>query len=313
LEIIMDLRSSLPRLCWAIGLTACSGLDTPDQATTLACNAAALIGGTEAPARALDAIGALGTVDEQGNYHTHCSATLIASDLVLTAKHCTMTQNGGELRATDVFFAVGFDSDRPIARVRALEGLLSAPERGGVSELGSDVAVYRLERPLPSVQPFAVSPLRLSDLPIGETLAVYGYGPAASDCSGEARARRRRGTLALGAHRGNVFDFIYGDRSGFIENAARDTPAIDLDARYHRGELLDGYEGWGFDAEAASQTCHGDSGGPVLLESGATPELIGITSWSWRSNEQLCAYGTVFAIFGPDARDFLRRAMQTMR
>jgi secreted trypsin-like serine protease len=52
----------------------------------------------------------------------------------------------------------------------------------------------------------------------------------------------------------------------------------------------------------ASQTCRGDSGGPVMIETESGWEVVGVTSWTWRSKSQACDHGSVVAIFGPQTR-----------
>jgi hypothetical protein len=119
------------------------------------------------------------------------------------------------------------------------------------------------------------------------------------------RALRRSGTLLLRAVNGNVFDWIYGNYASYLNRAPLDRAGADLALRYQNGELLDSYEAWMERSPGASQTCHGDSGGPVVSYRDGQPEILGITSWSWQSATELCDYGSVIAIFGADAAALL--------
>jgi Trypsin len=305
--------------CWRVvavlplGLMACGAPAAVEEPEEIGCATAAILSGTRSPASALDAIGTLGLFDEQGMYRPLCSATLIAADLVLTAKHCTMTANGQEFLPGEVFFAIGADAEHPRELRELVEVRVSAPSSGGVAQLGSDVGAFRLASPVAGVEPLPLSVLQVEDLPIGSELAVYGYSavssepsaPRAAECGAATDIVRRRGTLALGPHQGNVFDFIYGDYATYLQQAPADTPLRNLSQRYQNGVLLEGYEAWAFDTVQGSQTCHGDSGGPVVLERGRSREIVGVTSWAWQSATRECAYGTVFATFGPQVTDFL--------
>jgi hypothetical protein len=291
-------------VCLACG----SGDETALTAPPLGCAAAALLGGTAAPDPAYDAIGALGLLDADGRFRPFCSATLIAVDTILTAKHCTMTQNGRELSPDEVFFGVGFDAEAPRRLVATRAMTASPPKSGGVSQLGSDVALYQLAHVLNDVLPFALSPLGSSELLPGLELAAYGHGPVVSACSALQRRVRRRGELVVGASQGNVFDQIYGDYATYLERAVGVMSASELVTRYENGVLLDEYEAWGRDTSSGSQTCHGDSGGPMVLEKGLSAGIVGVTSWSWRSSAAECAHGTVFATFGPEVRAHIERA-----
>lgn len=288
------------------------GCAEPQDDDDTACVESPLIGGVEVADARLDAIGTVGVEDEDGDYHMVCSATLIAPALALTAKHCTVTQNGAPLTSQGkVVFAVGPNADAPTSLARVISMETSSPFSGGVAQLGSDIALLHLENPVAEVEPVAVYGLPVSEGLLGRELSVYGFGRDIVRCphADGGRAVRRVGAETLQMLRGNVFDFIYGDRASFFERAAQDAVGGDLALRYEHGVLLPGYEAWGAGSSGAPQTCYGDSGGPLLLEREGRMELLGVTSWSWRSSARECDYGTVFALIGPETAALIGKAL----
>ncbi len=94
-----------------------------------------------------------------------CSGSLIAADLVLTARHCVVSAEGGLMKAVDVRVAFG-PVDAPWGSVTA-----RALAEG---DCGSDVALVSLARPVVGLTPFAV---RRDAAPReDERLDAMGYG-----------------------------------------------------------------------------------------------------------------------------------------
>src|SRR5688572_23119972 len=109
-----------------------------------------LIAGTDAVGSEYDAIGMLMTV---GNDHSrsNCTGALIAPNVVLTAKHCAMKNAGLEGSPMNpqvgrVFFLIGQNGGQPKQAAQATEATPSFLYKGGYTGLGSDVAVYKLDR-----------------------------------------------------------------------------------------------------------------------------------------------------------------------
>jgi len=298
----------------SLGLTTigCGGADSARPGEGSSCFEQPIIHGVEALDAALAAVGSIGSRDASGRFHAQCSGTLIAPDLVLTAKHCALGGDGElALNRYGVQFALGVDAERPDTLAEALAVELSAPDSGGVAELGSDVALYRLERALSGIDPLHLFAEPLSDQLLGAELMVYGFGTDVPGCDRNATFRpiRRAGQVRLSALRGNVFDDIYGDEATFLADALHDMGRPTAEWRYAHGGLLQDYEAWVTSGPDGAQACHGDSGGPIVIETERGREVVGVLSWSWRSQTQQCDHGSVIAVFGPQTRALLLRSL----
>jgi len=104
-----------------------------------------------------------------------CSGVLVAPDLVATAAHCVMNAKTGALRpVAKITFAAGRAGDRAAALRHGAEVILPAPRSLLGGALPYDLALLRLDTPIPAAQ---VAPIPLSPtLPHqGATLALRGY------------------------------------------------------------------------------------------------------------------------------------------
>lgn len=94
-----------------------------------------------------------------------CTATLIAPDLVLTAAHCLFDTDGARLPDRDLTFSAGLrhgrsEAVRQVSQSRIPSGYTRPADRPDMASIRQDVAVLRLDRPVPPamVRPIALGP-----------------------------------------------------------------------------------------------------------------------------------------------------------
>jgi hypothetical protein len=172
-----------------------------------------------------------------------CSGAIIAPDLVLTAAHCVMERAGYRVFAVDRRF-------RPM-QLRAVAAAMHpafVPGTTPRTQPGVDLAILKLERPLgPDFVP--LDPRGAGGIGKGDPVELAGFGIVAEGQAKTARTLRQTQLVSLGS----------------LQVANKVTVVAD-------GERLALSTGAG--------ACRGDSGGPVLRESGGGYQLLGIVSWS---------------------------------
>lgn len=267
----------------------------------------ALIGGDGADERYV-AVGAL-----TQNGAVFCTATLVARDRIVTAKHCIA--GGSEDMPEDrdpatVFFRIGPDANAPLREV-ALRRWRPAPDFPAPDYVmvPSDVTLAELAAPLDGVPPIALAVGPLNDAEVSTSFDVVGFGVRAPDGRGAVGGKREVGTFALEAMSGNAFEKRYGSREKFDEAYARIDPdgaADDVGDRiWAYGQLHEGYEVLAH--SKAAETCFSDSGGPMLRHANGSLEVVGVVSRGFPGYASSClALGTVFGVFGPNTAAFLR-------
>jgi hypothetical protein len=219
-------RIALATTLWGASILVGSGCSSPDEvgqpgpsvvesAAKTSCDvdrrgeatgesSAAIVGGDKTPsaesvplsASQRDAVGAM-LLQQGGEWHTFCSATLISQTVVLTAAHCMVdfaawdgVSSPAPLHSDPqkIAFGVGDDMAQPKARLAAREIhvspnliLLVADRRVFPSSFGMqpDLAVVVLAEPaeltVPGIEPIPVRELPLEES-LGQRVLLGGFG-----------------------------------------------------------------------------------------------------------------------------------------
>jgi secreted trypsin-like serine protease len=273
-----------------------------------------IIGGVDASSAKLDAIGAVGTKDYDGNFDYFCTATLIAPKVVLTAKHCAA---GGpnetpRLAEEKIYFAVGADSRKPKQVVEATDVLLSPIAEGGMVEFGSDVAVYILAEPVKDVTPMPWAKGHLDASLVGSKLTAVGYGVQDRD---RTSGTRKAGTLTLQAVEGQPLHAIFPTKDDFYAHMAKYESAEWMESNRTRMDefydfaLLAGHEAYLGMGDGDAQPCSGDSGGPLVRNIDGTLTVVAVVSGSFKGRTYPCStVGEAYATLGEKVQPMIDSA-----
>jgi hypothetical protein len=218
--------------------------DREGPADPLGASGQRMVGGTPST----EAQDATVMLTENGQFA--CTATLIAPNLIVTARHCVSELN----EDTDCGVAT---SDHPASGIGIQLGADATGNRSDAMGLrlflvqsanlcGADIALLQLDRDLPGVR---IAPVRFTPLKVSETTVAVGYGDDGSGQQTDGRFQRTGvKILALGPS-----SSPYKTQSG--QSLPMDVPA---------GEIA-----------SSESTCFGDSGGPLFDAQGM---LVGVTS-----------------------------------
>jgi hypothetical protein len=259
----------------------------------------ALINGFDVRDPRADAVGTIGRIYAPDTFDPTCTATLIARDQVLTAKHCVeaSTAEAPYVNDREIGFALGFDARAPRRVVKAARVRVYEPNEGGYIHFGRDVAIYTLSEPIDDVAPLRVATEPLGPSDVGSSFWAVGYG--AQDYEHTTRGTRRAGRVTLRAIKGSPMHALFADRDAFRaflrasegELWVAEQSAV-LDAFFDY-ELLGGYEIYVGLQEA--QPCDGDSGGPLVRQLGeraggiADFEVVAVVSGSRKGARNRCS------------------------
>jgi MYXO-CTERM domain-containing protein len=202
-----------------------------------------IINGTPSTA-ASDSVVSLST-----NGQPACTGTLIAANLVLTARHC-VAEVVGEAEcasfaaanaASQLAVSLGVQPGAPVATGTKI---FVDPSQNGTCS--NDIALLQLNRDIPDAK---ISKVRFTKLTIGEPARTAGYGENEAKQPTNGRYER----LGIKIDSVGPGSFTYQTRTG--QSLPVTVPA---------GEIVTG-----------ESTCFGDSGGPLFDGAG---NVIGVTS-----------------------------------
>lgn len=272
-----------------------------------------LIQGTDAVGSEFDAVGLLVS---QGNDGTTslCTGTLIAPNVVLTAKHCAMRNPSQEGSPTNVqngrvLFLIGQNGQHPTAGAQAIEATPSFLYRGGYTSLGSDVALYTLQQPIQGIAPLQVAALPPGEADVNTPFLAVGYGR--QDAAGH-KGTRKKGQVTLRMVKGSPGPLAFptaDDYIAFIQQNVGHTftePQKAALRQQYMTPLSDSYEVYAGGAPGDPQVCHGDSGGPLLKKDAAGKWVVhGVASTTMAESNNLCKLGGMYAVFGASTRNLI--------
>lgn len=296
--------------------------DVESTASSLALGTVAqpIIGGVVATHPLLDHTGTLTyRVRSTGASGALCSASLIGPQTLVTARHCIVVMPSFERIGIDVFWTPGPNFNEPLDEIPLVLVAGAPSTEVGFAGYGRDVAVAHLDResvglPFLEVEPFTPELL-------GKRMVTLGFG--ISSAGGLIDGFRRVGRETVSKVEGNIYEGIFGDFETFVELTVtlkstevdflpivEANPALaNLDAlraEYDASRLIPGYEAVTGKAPGDTQSCELDSGGPLALVTEAgTWASYGVVSAGPRLPRPVCAFGQVFAVFGPDTYAFL--------
>jgi secreted trypsin-like serine protease len=271
----------------------------------------ALLGGSPATEASLDAVGALVHKAADGTFTAFCTATLVAPDVLVTAKHCVTVDATGASTffadtSTPILFAVGPNSVKPKRTVKAKSALVAPVSNGGYPDLGSDVAVVFLAEKISDIKPLRLDGSLLSDADVGKKYLAVGFG--VNDQAGKL-GQRLKGALTLQAASGRALTRRFPSLESFHTFLTNHGGASyvtdhtkDVD-KFYGLTLLPKYEAYLGLGDGDAQPCNGDSGGPLLAEVGTERVVVAVVSASFKgyrgSTAQCSSVGEVYASFGP--------------
>jgi hypothetical protein len=297
--------------CLPVGLGACSSSSSPEAAT----EEGELIGGTDGSETALDAVGAL-YIYANGREQRFCSATLIAPRVLLTATHCrwfAADELGHDPAFSFRLYRYGRSLDgRPYeasSKTYEVDGSITTGRRGGgFTGLGRDATLFVLRDAVPAdvATPIPVRTRPLDPSDEGKTFVEVGYGKGSG-------GKRMKGEARLDSVAGRPYQRAFGSEAAFRAwlaakypfpggGAGVPYPGYELSSEFD--EVHVGLASGG-PVPGNSQTCHGDSGGPLLEKVDGHYIVTGVTT----GGEDDCTLGSIITRLGPETQDAIARTV----
>jgi hypothetical protein len=305
----------------ALALIACIAAGCGDAQVTPNAegNGQSIIGGISATNDAVNHTGALVATFRDDPPIEICTTTVIAPEVTVTAKHCVDILPMVVDYGYGVAFAVGPDSSAPLELI-PIAGFDRAPiDEGGFTGMGLDVGVLYLDH-LPATPIVPVEVRSLGEDRVGASMVTLGFGDYGA--SGAWDGRRRIGRETVAAVEGLTFEAMFGDFESFLEwlytgqvtdedfleIVGEDPFALEL---YESEVLYPGHEAVTGIAPTDTQSCYGDSGGPLArVTRDGTWVSYGVVNGGVNSLRSECDFGTVFSTFGPESLAFLQASRQ---
>jgi hypothetical protein len=202
--------------------------------------------------------------------YNFCTGTLVTPDVVVTAAHCLLTQGryekfGPPERPENVYVVAGATDALAASDYYGVSELTPHPAFPAAEYTGGDpltnemdIGVLVLSEPVRAIAPVPVlDPARLDRVLVpGTMLDTAGYGTT--------------------------------DPAGMRENSRLYLASMPY-VRRSESELIAGERG-------GSDTCFGDSGGPLYADTPDGVRLLGVTSRGADPSSYMCGDGTIFTI-----------------
>jgi hypothetical protein len=330
----------------AATLLACEGEEASGD-VELGGSEQLIIGGVAANSPKLNAIGTLGFIETYEDWETgeqvetyfpFCTASLIASKTVLTAKHCVQAVQDYAAEAGYIpAFGIGPDAWNPQRKVEIVAWETAPVNTGGILEIGHDVGVVHLAQAVTDLP--LVKYAQLTQADVGKRFGAIGYGIMNA---ANARGPRLAGNVTVNALEGKWYELMFGNYDAFRKwvhdmgydwfDGGGDGDVGDGDGDgdgdddgdgdggydpdqywrelYENTQLLPGYEADVGRKKGDVQPCRGDSGGPLVKSAGGELVSYGVTSAAIHGTTLDCDKGSIYAVFGPEVLTFIDQAKQ---
>lgn len=273
----------------------------------------AIINGVEVD-KGYEAIGSLRSYDMDSG--SRCTATLIAPDWIVTAEHCA--EGGSEemperLKPSQIYFQTGTDSRTPIQSIKLKRWIAGPKIKINNEVVQLDISFAQLSKPITNISPI---PLKIDPNQFTDKSTMYevvGFGFEGTSGYGSPDGKKKMAHYKVTTTIGEPFSTIFKSIDNFRKYIANFFP--EEDATIVMGDItpIPGYQvhSWDererangkFSLEPAggwSNTCNGDSGGPMLEKTNTGLKIVGIISGGYTGVTMGCApVGSIISVFGP--------------